>query len=185
MRITAHELEAQLEAFGRQRLEIVSELAHQGPSDGIGAALLLAIGSRETNLRNIVGDSGHGRGWLQIDDRFHHIWLSKHRGCSSGSFIATFASALPKGRVPTLTASTLYAVDLLRGNARFALTHGVPTAQKTRFAVAAYNAGAGGALKGFQAGNIDLKTAHQDYSADVLQRKTVVGRFLKRHGLPT
>ena len=32
-------------------------------------SLLLAIGSRESNLRNIVGDGGHGYSLMQIDDR--------------------------------------------------------------------------------------------------------------------
>jgi hypothetical protein len=183
MNITKAQLEAELDAFGRHRIEIITELTHEGPPDRIGPALLLAMGSRETDLRNIVGDSGHGRGWLQIDDRFHPEWLSTHRGCPSGSFKAKFNSALPQGRVPTLTASTLFAVDLLRGNVKFALAHGVPKARALRFALAAYNAGPGGALTGFQAGKIDAKTTGGDYSADVLERKRVVGRFLKRHGL--
>lgn len=184
MRITAQQLEDQLEAFGRAKIEIVAELAHEGPADGIGPALMLALGSRETDLRNIVGDGGHGRGWLQIDDRFHHMWLSNHRGCESGSFKAKFASALPIGRVPTLTASTMFATALLRANAQFAQQHGVPKEQSMRFAIAAYNAGPGGALKGFKAGNVDGETAHRDYSKDVLERKAVVARFLKRNGLP-
>lgn len=49
--------------------------------------------------------------------------------------------------------------------------------------MAAYNAGPGGALSGFQAGDFDLNTTHGDYASDVLERKRVVGRFLKRHGL--
>jgi hypothetical protein len=186
MGITAQQLEGELEAFGHHRIEIVGELAHDGPSDGIGPALLLALGSRETDLRNIVGDAGHGRGWLQIDDRFHPSFLSTHRGCDSGSFTAKFASALPKGRVPTLTAGTLFAVQLLRGNMQFAREHGVPKAQILRFAIAAYNAGAGGALTGFRSGKgVDFKTTGKNYSADVLARAQVVGRFLKRNGLAT
>ena len=35
------------------------------------AGLMLAIASRETNMRNINGDGGHGRGVFQIDDRYH------------------------------------------------------------------------------------------------------------------
>jgi hypothetical protein len=184
LNITKEQLEAQLEAFGRHRIEIVAEIAHEGASDGIGPALLLALGSRETNLRNIVGDGGHGRGWLQIDDRFHNLWLSNHKGCPSGSFKPKFSSALPKGRVPTLTAATLFAVDMLNANAKFAVQHDVPAAQARRFAIAAYNAGAGGALTGFRNGDVDRQTAHGDYSADVLERKAVVARFLKKHGLP-
>jgi len=73
MRITESQLESQLDAFGPEKIRIVGELAHQGPPDGVGPALLLAMGSRETNLANITGDGGHGRGWLQIDDRFFAV----------------------------------------------------------------------------------------------------------------
>src|SRR6476469_5413996 len=31
--------------------------------------VLMAIASRETNMRNIIGDGGHGYGLMQIDDR--------------------------------------------------------------------------------------------------------------------
>jgi hypothetical protein len=31
--------------------------------------VLMAIASRETNMRNIIGDGGHGYGVMQIDDR--------------------------------------------------------------------------------------------------------------------
>jgi hypothetical protein len=36
-------------------------------------SLLFAVGSRETNLRNVVGDGGHGHGVFQLDDRSHQI----------------------------------------------------------------------------------------------------------------
>jgi len=40
------------------------------------AALLLALASRETDMNDIVGDKGHGRGLFQIDDRFHAVVAS-------------------------------------------------------------------------------------------------------------
>jgi len=42
------------------------------------AGLLLALASRETDMNDIVGDKGHGRGLFQIDDRFHADWLAGH-----------------------------------------------------------------------------------------------------------
>lgn len=36
---------------------------------GLPRWLLLAVGSRETNLRHVVGDGGHGHGPWQLDDR--------------------------------------------------------------------------------------------------------------------
>jgi hypothetical protein len=44
------------------------EQAHSLPAN-----LLLAVGSRETNLRDVVGDGGHGHGVWQRDDRFWPI----------------------------------------------------------------------------------------------------------------
>ena len=43
-----------------------TELAH-----GLPRMLLFAVGSRETNLTNEVGDLGHGHGVWQLDDRSH------------------------------------------------------------------------------------------------------------------
>lgn len=40
--------------------------------------ILMAVASRETNLRNIIGDGGHGYGLMQIDDRSFPDW------CHSG-----------------------------------------------------------------------------------------------------
>lgn len=40
---------------------------------GLPKNLLYAIGSRETNLRNVVGDGGHGHGVFQLDNRSHQI----------------------------------------------------------------------------------------------------------------
>jgi hypothetical protein len=184
MNITEAQLEDELDRFGHERIRIVAELVHQGPPDGVGTALVLAIGSRETNLANIVGDGGHGRGWLQIDDRFHAAWLKEHAGCKDGTWHAKFASALAPGRVPTLTAATLQAIDMLHSNAAFGASRKVPPAQRTRFAVAAYNAGAGGAIQGFTKGDVDANTTHHDYSSDVLARREAVARYLQRHKLP-
>src|SRR5438309_11296947 len=40
---------------------------------GLPPGMLYAVGSRETNLRNVVGDGGHGHGVFQLDDRSHQI----------------------------------------------------------------------------------------------------------------
>lgn len=40
---------------------------------GLPRGLLLAVGSRETNLTNETGDGGHGHGVWQLDDRSHVI----------------------------------------------------------------------------------------------------------------
>jgi len=40
-------------------------------AQGLPRMLLFAVGSRETNLTNEVGDGGHGHGVWQLDDRSH------------------------------------------------------------------------------------------------------------------
>jgi hypothetical protein len=166
---------SEIEALGHARVAKVREI---GRREHISGVLLLAMAHRESNMRNIVGDAGHGRGIMQIDDRFHADWLKTHKGCRSGSFDATFDSALPPGRAPSLVAGVSKACDLLNENIAFAKSKGVPQGQRLRFAVAAYNGGAGNALKGFQAGDVDKLTTGADYSQDVLAHRAEVKRAL-------
>jgi hypothetical protein len=69
-------------------------------------------------------------------------------------------------------------------NVAFAASRKVPAGERMRFAVAAYDRGAGNAIHALAGGDIDANTAHRDYSADVLERRDVVARYLKRHALP-
>jgi hypothetical protein len=67
MQITEPELSAQY-----QRASSQWPFIHQTEiARGLPRMLLFAVGSRETNLTNEVGDSGHGHGVWQLDDRSH------------------------------------------------------------------------------------------------------------------
>ena len=67
MEITGSELTSQYQqATSTWPFIHQAELAH-----GLPRMLLFAIGSRETNLTNEVGDFGHGHGVWQLDDRSH------------------------------------------------------------------------------------------------------------------
>jgi hypothetical protein len=68
MKITGPELTAEFQR-ARSKWPFIhqTELAH-----GLPKMLLFAVGSRETDLTNEVGDSGHGHGVWQLDDRFHN-----------------------------------------------------------------------------------------------------------------
>jgi peptidoglycan hydrolase-like protein with peptidoglycan-binding domain len=67
MEITESELSAQY-----QRAKSKWPFIHQTElARGLPRMLLFAVGSRETNLTNVVGDSGHGHGVWQLDDRSH------------------------------------------------------------------------------------------------------------------
>lgn len=128
-------------------------------SPHIDYALIRAIASRETNIRNIVGDNGHGRGLLQIDDRSHRAWLQK---------VGAGTGCPPVGKAAT------YAIALLEANIAQAKAAGVPFGQRLRVAVAGYNCGMGNALAAWRGGDVDARTAGGDYSADVLARARTI-----------
>jgi hypothetical protein len=111
--------------------------------------LLYALGSRETNLRNVNGDSGHGRGIWQRDDRSFDI---------------------PDDYLRTPMKQATDAAGLLMNHfARFRAEQ--PGSNALRYAVAAYNAGYGGVTKALKAGrSADYPTTDADYSTDVLER---------------
>ncbi|MBA2476891.1 MAG: peptidoglycan-binding protein [Actinobacteria bacterium] len=126
---------------------------------GLPRGVLLAVASRETGCRNIVGDHGHGRGVFQIDDRFHVDWLRRQ-------------GVLGRGRVPTLLAGARFAAQLLTGNLREGKRLGLVRDERLLgFALSAYNAGVSGAWAGLeQEGDSDARTTGRDYGADVLRR---------------
>ena len=118
---------------------------------------MLAVASRETRCRNIVGDYGHGRGVFQIDDRFHHDWLERH-------------GAADAGKVPPLAAAAELAARLLAGGLDVGRKHGLRGEKAVKFAACAYNAGVGGALNGLRKGDPDLATTGHNYGSDVIRR---------------
>jgi len=129
-------------------------------------ALLLAIASRETHFRNVAGDGGHGRGVFQIDDRSHGEWLRRH-------------GAGAPGAVPSVSDAAAYAADILAGNLAYGRSKGLAGDALLRFAVSAYNAGAGGAWRGLaERGDPDARTAHGNYGKDVLERMALIRAFL-------
>lgn len=109
---------------------------------GLPAGLLLAVGSRETNLTNKLGDKGHGHGVWQRDDRWWPI---------------------PDGFDQDVQQQAGAAADLLADNHKALGDWG--------HAVAAYNAGLTGVKDALAAGkSADAPTAGGDYAADVLGR---------------
>ena len=159
MKISADQL-AQQVALARSRgwLPLIAraEKRHKLPH-----RMLLAIASRETNMQDIVGDGGHGRGLFQIDDRFHGDWLAKH-------------GARGAGTTPRMKDAAEFAAAMLASNVSYAQQKGVGAEQQVRFAASAYNAGCGGAYSGFQSGDCDQRTTGGDYGSDVLERLAAI-----------
>jgi hypothetical protein len=155
-----------------QREGIVAACLAAERRAGLPRGLLVAIASRETNMRNIAGDGGHGRGVFQIDDRFHGDWLRSHGAGRAGA-------------VPSVADGAEYAAGLLAANFAFGRSKGLSGRRLLKFAVAAYNAGAGGAWKAVQlTGDPDSGTTGRNYGADVLDRLRVVEHELDGTPLP-
>lgn len=127
-------------------------------------AELLAIASRETRIRNIIGDGGHGHGLMQIDDR------------AFPDFIAT-------GKALDPAANIHFGAQVLKAANLWLHTKPNPALIADLFpraAYAAYNTGAGNVLKSIRAGrDVDHTTAHSSYSADVRARVLVFEVFLQ------
>jgi peptidoglycan hydrolase-like protein with peptidoglycan-binding domain len=140
-------------------------LAAEGKA-GLPRAVLLAIASRETHCRDIVGDGGHGRGLFQVDDRSHAAFLRRHGVGGPGG-------------IPPVAAAADYAGQLLKDNLAFGRGKGLAGDALLKFALSAYNAGAGGAWRSLQErGDSDARTAHGNYARDVLERMRLARAWL-------
>lgn len=127
----------------------------------LAPALVAAIGSRESRWGLALspkgphgkGDHGHGRGLMQIDDRFHEFarsgkWQDPESNLEYGcALLVSYyhelgnTTKLPQGPV------------LMRA------------------ALAAYNSGCGNVRRALKAGrDVDYYTSGRDYSADVMDR---------------
>ena len=135
-----------------------------GKPYGFPVSLLLALTSRETNCRNIIGDGGHGHGLGQIDDRSFPVWCE--RGLWKDPQEALRMSAYVLHR------------KLLE------ISPSVPDADKLRVALVAYNTGSQRAVPDYFTGMPDRRTTGHDYSKDVLAREHVFAELLHARATP-
>lgn len=116
---------------------------------GLLVSALLAICSRETGFRNIVGDAGHGRGLMQVDDRSHADWIKANKD----------------GLDPET--NIFYGADILSANLEI-------FAGDYEKAFAAYNCGAGNVKRALRAGeSFDSHTTGHDYGKDTHNRMLI------------
>jgi hypothetical protein len=150
------------------------------PCPHVDVALLEALASRETNMKNIIGDGGHGRGMFQADDRWQEHYLRMTPGCRSGSSIPMFPTAWPKGRVPTISSGARFAARTIEANVAEAKRRGVKDGHRLHVAVDGYNCGITGAINAYQHGGLkaaDEETTGGDYAPDVLERAATLRRI--------
>ena len=128
------------------------------------AGLLLAIASRETNCRNIVGDGGLGRGVFQIDDAAHADFLAANAG--------------PDG-IPPIPAAADYAAGIAapgpRGSEETEARRG-PGDQVRRRGLQRRRGRRDEGLK--ETGDPDAGTTNRNYGDDVLTRLHLIQSWL-------
>ncbi len=153
--ISKSHIKAQLKNV--EQLGIMKVFREAAKKHSIPVTLLLAISSRETGMgtdpfllaNNWTGRDGHGKGIMQVDDRYHSIM--------------TIVPADDHER------NIDFAAQFLSG-----LLDELPT---KRQAVAAYNAGAGAVRSAVRQGlNPDAITTGGDFSQDVLNREKMIAR---------
>lgn len=136
---------------------------------GMPAVTLMAVMWRETLFGTAKaldkpgpagrGDGGHGRGLMQIDDRWHKQWLATHDWTDPEQNIRKGAEILRE-------AHDLFRSKGFRGDSLWRAT------------IAAYNAGAGRVLAAVRAGqDPDSVTKGRDYSAWVADRTRELGNL--------
>lgn len=153
MNISPRDLNAQL--FRITRAGWIPFFTHAATASNFSSALLVAIGSRETNLRSIKGDGGHGFGVMQIDIRSFRDYCSK--------WVPEEVEQNIRFGAEVLSNKMSQVHD--RATRKF------PTADDAlHVAVAAYNTGVN-AVNSWNAGrDPDEYTTGHDYGRDVMER---------------
>lgn len=128
-------------------------------------AFVLAGASRETNLRNILGDGAHGIGVLQIDIRYHP---EARHAKAEGSW-QTHPGVLIDVGCRILAENLRWAKSLPQGQDEHAAL---------KISASAYNAGQGGARAGIQSGDCDRRTTGRNYGKDTLERMKLFEELL-------
>ena len=133
---------------------------------GIPLPLWLAIGSRETNLTNELGDGNHGVGYVQVDVRSHEIARQMK---ADGTWKTQPGKLLD------------YGAALLAQNHAAVLKQlpGIDAHGAWKVACSAYNTGLDRAIEDSRDhGDSDRRTTGGDYGADVLNRAATFAQLL-------
>lgn len=143
--------------------------------------LILAIASRETNMRHIIGDNGHGFGLMQIDigtiTDIDHWWNVDFR-----KYIMEALTILNYKRLQIITRLGTETSVTINGNKYpYSVPVSIPIDQLYRINIAAYNAGML-ALEGYvrHNKNPDFHTTGRNYSKDVISRAAIFDTLIRK-----
>lgn len=153
-----------IEAFG------AAAKAYEFPT-----SLLMAIASRETNMRNIIGDGGHGYGIMQIDDRSFPDWCHSGQWTDASAGIWKGALVLD-GKLEQVRAGQ--GKTLKVGGKTFTGASHLSNEQILTIAVAGYNSGLWAYYCYSKFQDADRKTTGKNYSSDVLSRAAIFDTLL-------
>jgi hypothetical protein len=136
----------------------------------------MAIASRESAMRNVVGDGGHGYSLMQIDDRSFPLF------CHSGQW-QNVALAIQKGAQVLDDKRTVIehsqGATLRVGGHPFTGAVVKDPATLLRLSIASYNAGLWPYYSFSRNDDPDRLTTGHDYSKDVLIRQQSFAALLK------
>lgn len=156
-------------------------LAHfksSAEATGFDTAELMAIASRETNMRNIKGDfrAGvwHGYSLMQLDIGSHAAWISSGAWQDVKQAIQKGAEALAEKRAEIRR--NLGKLVKLRGSAVIGKPYSSDDLRLITFA--AYNSGIAAYYWFSRSGNADIGTTGKDYGHDVAARAVVFRELL-------
>ena len=186
---TADEVGRALANLGTYRVIFTQQAAGEGPPDGIGGHHLLVLGLRETWLRNVNSEAQTDRGWCQLSMAYHEDWLASQPGCPEGTWKAVDGHvAAEPGFCARFTPSCVYALDILKGNKRYAERKGVPSRGQVSLRVAfnGFNRGIDGAIQQYHQAsavgdNIDVGTTGNDYGIWCVVNAQLVKTWLSDH----
>lgn len=174
------------------RAEALGWLPHvedAAKANGLPAALLLAIGSRETNLdpRYLKGpgDGGHGYGLTQADIRSFPGWVRAERWKDPRAcfFFAAEVYKRDEALIHSWEGKTIN--GRFRSGTPFAFTaRPLSDLELNAVTIAGYNCGPASAYYHLSMGRSpDTGTTGADYSADVMARAAVFAKLLQEREL--
>jgi len=156
----------------RNHAELIREISKYY---GLDHTLVAAIISRESGGGRLLGrwgsppgtgDKGHGRGLMQIDDRWHTaftgingFWESAAGNISYGCYVLRNFLRVADKRLTVL-----------------------PEQGRDRVAIASYNCGFSNVMRALRDNrDVDAFTTDQDYSAEVLERRNIIVQYEDWH----
>lgn len=167
----------------------IPHFAKAGQNHGFATADLMAIASRETNMKNIKGDFRdgyfHGFSLMQLDIDSHREWIESGKWQDVATAIEKGAAALAEKRAQIVRVSRQATGKVRFSSGKTAtFTPRALTPEALRQCTfAAYNCGLASYYHYSIGNDIDRGTTGKNYGRAVVQRAAIFQQFLEADGL--